>query len=101
MLLVEQISCNVLSRWFIGLPWTIRAGTFDLFDESARPGSNRRYHDIPCQITNRSRERQLLSDEHFRVGGTLIYAWASLKSFQPKDEPAQAHNGRNDECNFH
>jgi hypothetical protein len=41
----------------------------------------------------------LLSDEHFSVDGTLVEAWASMKSFQPKtaardDEPPQRNRGR-------
>jgi hypothetical protein len=44
----------------------------------------------------------LLSDEHFSVDGTLIKAWASHKSFQPKDEPpADGGAGRNAEANWH
>ena len=40
----------------------------------------------------------LLSDEHFTVDGTLIEAWASLKSFRPKDaSPPEAGGGRNPE----
>ena len=38
----------------------------------------------------RPRQRQLLSDEHFTVDGTLIEAWAGLKSFQRKDVPPAA-----------
>jgi hypothetical protein len=36
-------------------------------------------------VLQQVRERNLLSDEHFTVDGTLLEAWASLKSFQPKD----------------
>ena len=46
--------------------------------------------------------KALLSSEHFSVDGTLLEAWASLKSFRPKDgsgEPADP--GRNGERNFH
>jgi hypothetical protein len=44
----------------------------------------------------------LLSDEHFTVDGTLIEAWASLKSFRPKDTPPpEGGGGRNPEVDFH
>ena len=46
--------------------------------------------------------KALLSDEHFSVDGTLIQAWASMKSFRPKDgsgEPPAP--GRNGERDFH
>jgi hypothetical protein len=38
------------------------------------------------QVITQARSRSLVSEEHFRVDGTLIEAWASLKSFQPKEE---------------
>src|SRR5829696_8961902 len=39
-----------------------------------------------CEVISQARTKNLTSDEHFTVDGTLIEAWASLKSFQPKDE---------------
>ena len=49
--------------------------------------------------------RALLSDDHFSVDGTLIEAWASLKSFKPKAEaggaPSASGGGRNAERDFH
>src|SRR3990170_2483142 len=63
--------------------------------------------DITCRflaaILSRPEVRGLLSSEHFTVDGTLIEAWASLKSFQPKDgsgAPPQG-GGRNAERDFH
>jgi IS5 family transposase len=49
------------------------------------------------------RVKKLLSSEHFSVDGTLIDAWASLKSFKPKDgsDNPPAGGGRNAEANFH
>ena len=38
-------------------------------------------------VLEQAREKGLLSEEHFTVDGTLIEAWASQKSFQPKDQP--------------
>jgi hypothetical protein len=42
--------------------------------------------DFLCEVVNQAREQNLTSDEHFTVDGTLIEAWASLKSFQCKDQ---------------
>jgi hypothetical protein len=63
--------------------------------------------DIACKfmtaILNLPQVRQLLSNEHFSVDGTLIEAWASMKSFVPKDgsnSPASGR-GRNAERDFH
>ena len=41
-----------------------------------------------AQVVERAREAGLVSDEHFSVDGTLLEAWASLKSFQPKEQKA-------------
>jgi hypothetical protein len=38
------------------------------------------------EVVQQAQDRKLTSDEHFTVDGTLIEAWASLKSFQRKDE---------------
>ena len=48
----------------------------------------------------RARAAGLTSDEHFPVDGTLIEAWASMKSFRPKDEPPTPGPGRNREVDF-
>ncbi len=52
------------------------------------------------RVVAQARERGLLSDEHFTVDGTLVKAWASLKSFQRKDAPAPDDPG-NPTVNFH
>lgn len=54
------------------------------------------------QVRDQARERGLLSDEHFTVDGTLIEAWASQKSFQPKDQGPQdtGQSGSNPEVDF-
>jgi len=44
-------------------------------------------------VVGQARKAGLLSDEHFTVDGTLIEAWASLKSFKPKDGPPSAGDG--------
>jgi hypothetical protein len=43
-----------------------------------------------AQVVERAREAGLISDEHFTVDGTLLEAWASLKSFRPKDREKTA-----------
>ena len=63
--------------------------------------------DIACRfmtcVLNLPQVRQLLSSEHFSVDGTLIEAWASMKSFVPKDGsgPPAAGGGRNAKRDFH
>ena len=54
-------------------------------------------------VLDQPRVKKLLSTEHFTVDGTLIEAWASLKSFKPRDgsDEPPAGGGRNTEADFH
>ena len=47
-----------------------------------------------------AKRRRLLSAEHFTVDGTLLEAWASLKSYRPRDEQDPPGGGRNPELDF-
>jgi transposase len=101
--LVEQIDFNLLFRWFVGL--SIDDGVWDhstfshnrerLFDA----GMARKFFE---RVKLLAEWQDLVSDEHFSVDGTLIEAWASHKSFRPKDEqdPPDAGAGRNAEVDF-
>jgi transposase len=103
--LVEQVSYNLLYRWFVGL-------TIDdpVWHHSSFSTNRDRLleHDVVAhlfeEVVNLARERKLLSDEHFSVDGTLIQAWASQKSFRRKDNTDDADGdgpaGRNAERNF-
>lgn len=102
--LMEQLEYNLLFRWFVGLSadepvWHPTAFTTNR-DRLLDGDVARRFL---AAILNRPEVRRLLSSEHFSVDGTLIEAWASLKSFQPKDGsgPPAAGGGRNAERNFH
>jgi transposase len=84
--LVEQLDYNLLFRWFVGLGmddvvWdrTVFSINRDrlLDDDIARPFFRRVLHLAQWQ--------GFVSDEHFSVDGTMIEAWASHKSFVPKD----------------
>ena len=81
-----------------------------------RPGITRRFRrterllegDIAAKLLNavlsQPRVKRLLSTDHFSVDGTLIEAWASMKSFRPKDgsgDPSTPGGGRNHEADFH
>lgn len=93
-LLCEQLGYNMLYRWFVGL------GMEDLsWDHSTYTQNRDRLieHDavrvLFGQVMKRAEEAQLLSKEHFSVDGTLIRAWASHKSFVPKDGPPPDKTG--------
>lgn len=100
-LLVEQIGYNVLFRWFLGLGLDE-----EVWDHSSFSTNQERLikSDLAklflAKIVEQARREKLLSDEHFSVDGTLIEAWASIKSFQPKDGP-KPPVGRNKERDFH
>ena len=92
--LMEQLNYNLLFRWFVGLSmdapvWD--ASTFSKNRERLLEGDVARQFLVA--IISQPRIKALMSDEHFSVDGTLIQAWASQKSFQPKtDAPPPADN---------
>jgi transposase len=90
-LLMEQLDYNLLFRWFVGL--TIDEPVWDptVFTKNRdRLLEGEVAHAFFAQVLAKARAHHLLSSEHFTVDGTLIEAWASLKSFKPKAEmPAE------------
>ena len=102
-LLMEQLDYNLLYRWFVGV------GVDDaVWDHSVFSKNRDRLleADVAAKFLSavlaNPQVKPLLSDEHFSVDGTLIEAWASMKSFRAKDggdEPPSA--GRNGERDFH
>lgn len=103
-LLVEQLDYNLLFRWFVGLSMDEAIWDATVFcknrDRLLDGDIARRFM---AALLGRPEVRKLLSDEHFSVDGTLIEAWASMKSFRPKDGSGAppAGNGRNAERDFH
>jgi transposase len=103
--LMEQLDYNLLFRWFVGL-----AMDAPIWDATVYTKNRDRFleGEVAAQffqaVLGQPEVRALLSQEHFSVDGTLIEAWASMKSFKPKDEagggPA-AGGGRNAERDFH
>ncbi len=92
--LMEQIDYNLLYRWFIGLNpddavWDTTVFTKNRDRLLAGEVSQRLLEAVLRQAS----EHQLLSEEHFTVDGTLIEAWASRKSFVPKDPPPSTGTG--------
>lgn len=84
--LMEQLDYNLLYRWFVGLspddpvwdPTSFTKNRDRLLDGEA-------FEKFMAKLLNHPDVKPLLSDEHFSVDGTLIEAWASQKSFRPKD----------------
>lgn len=101
--LMEQIDYNLLFRWFVGL------GIDDpVWDHSTFSKNRDRLLDADVAakfleaVLRHRQVKRFLSNDHFSVDGTLVEAWASLKSFRDKDgsdEPPSP--GRNGERDFH
>ena len=84
--LMEQLNYNLLYRWFVGLSpddsvWD--PTTFTKNRERLQAGEV--FEKFMTRLLNHPQVKPLLSDEHFSVDGTLIEAWASQRSFRPKD----------------
>ena len=85
-LLMEQLDYNLLFRWFVGLNMDDRIWDPTVFTKNReRLLAGDIAEAFFARVLAQARERRLLSDEHFTVDGTLIEAWASLKSFKRKD----------------
>jgi len=102
--LMEQIEYNLLFRWFVGLSiddavWDVTVFTKNR-DRLLQGEVASAFFE---QVVAQAREAKLLSSEHFTVDGTLIEAWASHKSFKPKDgsHPPPEDGTRNPTVNFH
>ena len=84
----EMLDYNILFRWFLDMSLEQKGldqSNFSrLRERLVEEDTAKCFFDA---VVRAAREANLLSDEHFTVDGTLIEAWASLKSFKPKDGP--------------
>ncbi|OYX43737.1 MAG: IS5/IS1182 family transposase [Sphingomonadales bacterium 32-64-22] len=120
--LMEQLDYNLLFRWFVGLSMDAPIWDVTVFTKNRdRLLEGDVAAKFMAAVLGQSRVKALLSEDHFSVDGTLIEAWASMKSFKPKgdaegggqdgDSPndgagpafdsAPKRNGRNAERDFH
>jgi IS5 family transposase len=99
---MEQLSYNIMFRWLVGLSmdavvWDVTVFTKNrdrLLDGDIARGFLRA---VPAD----PQVKPLLSDDHFSIDGTMIEAWASMKSFQPKDgSGTPGEPGRNGDVDF-
>jgi transposase len=85
--LCEQIQFNAMFRWFVGLDWDDK-----VFDHSTLSRNRERLLNTDAaeallgEVVRLAKSRRLLDSDRLVVDGTLIQAWASHKSFRPKDE---------------
>lgn len=103
--LMERLEYDLLFRWFVGLGIDAAVWDHSVFSKNR---DRLLEGDIAAKflaaVLAQSRVKKLLSTEHFSVDGTLIEAWASMKSFKPRDgsdEPPAGGEGRNAEADFH
>ena len=104
-MLMEQISYNMLFRWFVGLAMDDAVWDHSTFSKNR---DRLMVHDVIVTLFNETvetaRVRGHLSGEHFSVDGTLIQAWAGQKSFVPKtksDDDAPRDGGGSSQENWH
>ena len=102
--LMERLEFDLLFRWFVGLGVDDPAWDHSVFSKNR---DRLLEGDIAVKflaaVLAQPRVKKLLSTDHFSVDGTLIEAWASMKSFKSRDcsEEPPAGGGRNNEANFH
>ena len=100
--LMQQLNYNLLFRWFVGLSVDDPAWVASVFSKNCdRLLEGEIAAAFMDAVLTLPQVKDLLSDEHLSVDGTLIQAWASMKSFRRKDgadEPPAP--GRNGERNF-
>ena len=85
-LLMEEIDYSVLFRWFVGMNMDEPVWDVTVFTKNRdRLLDGDVAREFLCEVVRQAQEKKLTSDEHFTVDGTLVEAWASLKSFQRRD----------------
>ena len=104
-LLMERLEYDLLFRWFVGIGVDDAAWDHSVFSKNR---DRLLEGDIAAKflaaVLAQPKVKKLLSSDHFSVDGTLIEAWASMKSVKPKDgsgEPPARGGGRNAEADFH
>src|SRR3954469_19152744 len=106
-MLMEQLQYNMLFRWFVGLNMDDEVWNATTFSKNRdRLLRGEIAEEFFAAVLELARSKELLSDEHFTVDGTMIEGWASLKSFRPKDESKRDNNDKPDDpgnptVNFH
>jgi transposase len=92
--LCERLQTDLMFRWFVDLP--LEAAVFDASTYSKNQ-QRLLQHQVAelffTAVVELARHHGWVSNEHFSVDGTLIDAWASMKSFRPKDEPKGPGSG--------
>src|SRR4030081_1067573 len=103
-MLMEQLEYNLLFRWFVGLNMDEAVWDATVFtknrDRLLEAEVARRFFDL---VVREARDLDLMSDEHVTVDGTLLEAWAGLRSFKNKEggDDGPVDDPGNPTVNFH
>src|SRR5262249_43765024 len=102
-LLMEEIDYSILFRWFVGMNLDEAVWDVTVFTKNRdRLLDGDVAREFLAEVVSQAQDKKLTSDEHFTVDGTLIEAWASLKSFQRQDQKsAPPDDPGNPTINFH
>src|SRR5256885_6013182 len=106
-MLMEQLEYNLLFRWFVGLNMDDSVWDATTFSKNRdRLLRGEIAEEFFAAVLELARTKELLSDEHFTVDGTMVEGWASLKSFQPKERSGRGSDDKPDDpgnptVNFH
>ncbi len=100
--LMERLDFDLLFRWFVGLGIDDEVWNHSVFSKNRdRLLTTEIARDFLAALLAEPKVKRLLSHEHFSVDGTLLKAWASMKSFRPKDgSGSPPGGGRNGERDF-
>ena len=102
--LMEEMDYNILFRWFVGLNLDDEVWDATVFTKNRnRLLEAEVAKEFLARVVEQAQDKGWASDEHFTVDGTLLEAWASVKSFQPKDKKSSPPPGDpgNPTVNFH
>lgn len=101
-MLMEQLRYNLLFRWFVGIAIDDPVWDHSVFSKNRDRLNGESVAAVFLgEVVRLAEKAGLMSDEHFSVDGTLLQAWASQKSFRPKDElPSDDEGPRNAPPNF-
>ena len=99
----ERLQYDLLFKWFLDLNVMDKGFDPTVFSKNKeRLLEHQVAREFLVKVIEEARRRHLLSQDHFTVDGTLLEAWASLKSFRPKDEGKPPTEGeKNPSIDFH
>jgi transposase len=98
----ERLNYDLLFKWFLDMRIDEPAFDASTFSKNRQRLLGAEVADeFFAAVVKQAKLRRYFSSDHFSVDGTLLEAWASHKSFKPKDQPPTPREGRNTEVQWH